>query len=1038
MSSILKSLTIKFFRKDMLVVGMFDEKDIYQFHFEEGLSCPFRGKAYIRTSAQLYRSQYSVKDLTAIVKVDIADPNEGGKLKSRSFFAQVGAIIYKGTAEFTNDKGGTDLFRVYEADLVSPLESLGQKRSDGYFYNRTVPEMIKALLNHQDSADPSYDHSYVLDVDKLKTPEWLNFSNMMVEQYDESNLSFLHRLMRVYGLNYVFSEGQPNTVTNALRLLFTHDGSFSTESSYEKQIVEMSSGQSFAGRITAEQVNFRQSGEGEDDDGDTESLNIQSSKDDRDAKAAQVEAIARMNLKRMRRLAGSSFSCTVQSPEIRVGMRLVLDKMFSGENSSRFLAARMVTDATTMADAVHPFEVKVFGVEAGGDTWVPGTFVALNSRGGQGDAPRAKLIPAVLCTSEGKTAGDSAAADIEGSDNTRDNDWFYAKLESSDQVVIFRNTAESSAVKATDLALGKRVMLSYERGVFYLSGFLAKDVSATTGSPVLASTVLKQNKVGSTNSSYKDNIYSQEKVGSISFTGYSSLQEYVTAQLASGVENIDRLIAAKAINDNNATLYDTDYLTTVFNSAADRSANSEELKSCTGSYRNVCTQVYEAYNKAKTELDAALADYQEKVNQLTEDPAGAEYKKKKEDLRSECNVADRESALVSAETDVRTLASRLVAYFSLSSSSVPEKSLDLSSSGAISLDAEGDLKISAKNITIECDKDMTIQAMNGSISMGAKKKITQSVFCSSISLKEDGASISAPAGFVGEHLETDDAAVDMFSSELAVKSYGGIKLEARKIKISGSDSVSVEGSLGAGVKVAWGAVKTSGSSFKFESQSKVEMYKNIGEYLEQFGEDIIYAVAAGHFAAGKEYNSSVRNLVCRTAHTIYDDFWDIPEFNEKRKKLKAKANDTNNAQAKYDRMDMIIGNINFALDMVEQLLETFYRVLAVIDDTSDTTPWLYKKFECMSISKLDMAKLYINYIKTTLNIISAFVLVARCNSIGFTDSATTLKMDPVSMKLEGKKMDFNVQSSSLFNIAIVDKTKAFERSAIFVNPPANP
>lgn len=1049
MSTKLTGLTIKLFRNEQLVVDMFAEGEIYQLHFEEGISRPFSGKAFIRTQKRLYRSQYDVNGLSALIKVEITDSDDAKNVKSRNFFAKVRTLKYRGTAEFTKSNGEHVVRKVYEMDLVSPLEALAAKRNDGYFYNKTVPEIVKELLKHTDSAAADYDHSYVLDTDRLTTPDWLNLKNLMVEQYDESNLSFLHRLMRVYGLNYVFSDGVANSSKDALKLLFTHDGSFSDEASFEREIVEMSAGVKYGDKIPAEQINFMQAVELEDDTSDTQSLQILGAKDDRDASAARVEAIALENLKRMRKLGASAFTCTVESPEIRAGMLLKLENMFSGENvTAKFLTVSTVTDVTALTDAVHPFEVKVYGIPAESNEWVPGSFATVDAavHAAPGGSQQCRMAKAVICNEKGETDSTSEVAEIAGNDNTLENDWFYVKLENSDKVVIARNTYGGASVKATELLPGKRVLLNYDRGVFYLDSFLAEDLSAqNTVSGMLAQYAADENK-----KHFKDTVYSDDDIGSIVFSKSGSMRDYIASELAAGSVNIDRLVTAQAISKNSTDIFDKKYAGTAFNSADDSCKSDSELTAYTGrgTYQKVCQLVYEAYAKALDDLTAALKSYNGRVKLLETDkydPTSDAYKDKVAEYKKEAGIDDKQTALKNAEDDVTALAARLIKYFGLSESGGTQKQLSLTSNGGIALDANGDLKISANKVVIDAESDVNINT-KGSIRMDAKKEIRQEVTYSTISLKSDGAAITAPAALGGYKMANEDCCMDMMTSTLKVKSYGGVKISARNVKISGSDTLKLSGSLGAGVKLGWGMAKVAGASVALGTDGRFDMIKNYGEYVEEFLEELGKYIDYGVRNKGKDKNGEVDDKYregvetgLNVVHAAWDTGWNAKDIVDEIQDFRDKKDVT-----AYDWIDTVCKVISSCLDICETFCEMSYQInryqyVAQQQEAANeeeaakvTKNPFYAPGETLVISKLDLAKLYITHIKAVMGLTQAMAAIVRVSGNGaLFDESSKFVVSPFQIKGKTDKFEMVVNAcSSYFN-----RTAGANANS---QPPANP
>lgn len=1023
MATILQSLTIDFFKEQQKDIELFKPNEIYQFHFEEGISRPFCGTAYIRAKKRLYRSNYDVKGLRAVVTVVISEGKDGPQ-ESRRYYGKVKTIRYQGTSKFVDDNDESHNLCLYAVDLVSPLEELVSRSHNRYFLNRTVPEMIQELVHHEKNADSAYPALYELNTKRLEDVDWLSEKNLLTEQYAQSDLDFLHLLMRTYGLNYLFSDNVKQASDNEaakvgeppLCLFFTHDDRFFAEEELKCEIAEIGSGTAYdEGALLVDNIEYRQSDDGDAAD-PVPGLQILSAKDDREALGKTIEAIARNNLQHSHALRKSSFICTAESTRVRLGMKISSGGIFAGV-TSKFVVSEMTTDINKNNDVLHPFEVEIRGVEVVGNEWVPGSMAESD------EAFAHHYALAAICDQDGNTAGNGKPSVSSGTGGTFANDWLYAKLEDGDQTVIFRNTAKNTSVKSSDLALGTRVMLSFDRGVFYLSGYLADDLSPKNGIAAMADVVIE--KLDDTAEKQavqaeRERIYSNEELGSISFTQYATVEDYVTAELASGDSHITKLVKAKAEKDNKLGIYDTDYLTVKFNSADDRCKDTSKLGAYTnkGSYQEVCAAVYKAYASAKKDVCNAMKSYHDKVGKLTENPKSKEYRQKIENLQTQCEIAKKEQALKSAENDVKDMAARLVKYFGLTSDRVLLPILNVDSKGDLELHSKGELKISAKKITIDSEDAINITS-GSSIGLAAKKTITQSVIYSSIALKEDGATISAPAGWNGEQLVNKNAGIDMFGSTLAVKSYGGIKLNARNVKIQGNDSLDLSGSMKAGLKLSWGNVKVTGATFKYESQSQFEMWKAWGEYVEQMAEDI------GRWAIGK-YSENKKALAFynagfRTAHNIFD-------YGVKLKNLKDKEPGTG-----YDLMDFIVSWACYALDVIETVLERIadYERGASANQTDPAKlPKFISQGDKKAILQVDEIKIYIGYLKTILWVSQSFAYIIYCRGQGFGNKATSMKLSPVDMNFKGKKMEVLAENEALFNGINVGDSLAAGRDAM--------
>lgn len=159
----------------------------HRIHGEEGLSANYR-----------YVLDCLSPDAGLELKALLGQPVEVGLL-----LPDGGERLYSGLVTRVEQRGADGGFGLFTLTIEPALALLAHRRNSRVFQDKTVPEIVKAILQEHQSSNPAFSHSFLLRDDTvLKYPQ-----RSYCLQYREADLAFIERLLAEEGIAWRYAHG---------------------------------------------------------------------------------------------------------------------------------------------------------------------------------------------------------------------------------------------------------------------------------------------------------------------------------------------------------------------------------------------------------------------------------------------------------------------------------------------------------------------------------------------------------------------------------------------------------------------------------------------------------------------------------------------------------------------------------------------------------------------------------------------------------------------------------------------------------------
>jgi len=159
----------------------------HRIHGEEGLSANYR-----------YVLDCLSPDAGLELKALLGQPVEVGLL-----LPDGGERLYSGLVTRVEQRGADGGFGLFTLTIEPALALLAHRRNSRVFQDKTVPEIVKAILQEHQSGNPAFSHSFLLRDDTvLKYPQ-----RSYCLQYREADLAFIERLLAEEGIAWRYAHG---------------------------------------------------------------------------------------------------------------------------------------------------------------------------------------------------------------------------------------------------------------------------------------------------------------------------------------------------------------------------------------------------------------------------------------------------------------------------------------------------------------------------------------------------------------------------------------------------------------------------------------------------------------------------------------------------------------------------------------------------------------------------------------------------------------------------------------------------------------
>ena len=1076
---------------------LFSNAKISEFSLHEQLSQSFSASIAFFTLTEfdlhslnldelLVRVTYGVKNSTVLgANNPAADPVSDLLAEKYYLWGKISEIVFRGSKKFSS--GNTQEIRYfYELKLSSPLEKLSSCFSWNFFFDRSLEYILNTLLTGKNGVlSEGVGSFFKLDLSALKDIERFKFSKLLLQQGPQSDLDFFNRLLIDNGINYVFDQRQDDCA-----LVFSDTLAFTNLwKNADTQEKEKFCNQHLEGHFAQEKAQtgnllvddfccYKRHFDSRNDEGIISGLFYEEDAASRNASYSLIEKQKERNVERRRQRIKEGCSWKLYN-QVVVRPGCVFTLKGEGSKADRFFVVSSSELKINSSLYTNPASVLVEGIKISGeiDGLRLGSFASRPFNNSVYST--SELLAATVCDQDGNC--DNQTVTTFDENQCLGQDLFYAKLDLSGHVVV-AHAGKDRLGSGKNPRCGNLVMLLRSGGNFYLQALSNQallpdsEKSLEYGRELASETVFDSDDC--------DNLFVDLKQRGITgnsgrYGGRADMRlgrfinntQYVASLIATGEPELNRFIYELSVQRNKSNLYDDIYLSKFQTDAREKSKAYRENK------RNY-EKVLRNFRQKARELNIGEAD-----PEISADDQTSQFKHKIDELRQQTQYSiatvtqnkegKNENSYVSvtldaieksfkkAESELYELAGKIVEEYKIDvvkegSRLSGRSELSLLSSDAMSINAEGDLTIHAKNINIIADGKVCTHA-KGDITEYSAKSITQNVGGSSIALKVDGTSIFSPAAYSGQNVSEVYRNSSLLGSSFNVKSYSGVSASAFNVNLSATNYLQLSGSIGAGIRLGYGAVSMTGGKVDINTSGTRDMAVGIAKFTANFIADLTTSLAA------KDKNAvAIKDAVLSTSYTVFDDVLsgikssrglngakskldkntetirNIEAIDEANRTAEQKAQLASEQQKRgelyFNYVMAIIAMINYTLDRIYDVCKVVYTSMKIDADRknikgSDRNRYL-TPFKDSSMSKLDQIRLYITYEKTLCSLISAGY-IAHKGAKGFLKpSLASLSLTSTSVKLEGDSMTFTSKQNDFLQTYLAGSGAATIRNVV--------
>lgn len=120
-----------------------------------------------------------------------------------------GARLLSGLVTAAEHRGSDGGFAAYRLVIEPALATLAHRRNSRVFQDKTVPDIVAAVLDEHIAANPVIARSFQYQSDLTKTYPVRSYTL----QYRESDLAFIERLLAEEGISYTYRQGADGEVS---------------------------------------------------------------------------------------------------------------------------------------------------------------------------------------------------------------------------------------------------------------------------------------------------------------------------------------------------------------------------------------------------------------------------------------------------------------------------------------------------------------------------------------------------------------------------------------------------------------------------------------------------------------------------------------------------------------------------------------------------------------------------------------------------------------------------------------------------------
>lgn len=842
----------------------------YRVEYEEGISKPYKCNLYFVDNGKTtikYIQELCGQNITVTMQQFISLE----ETKKTIYGIITNSSIVKVWEEKVSGKSTGNIFKEIKIVIEPPLVLLKETVRTATYRNMSISELIESIFAKYEKR-----HDFQISESILNTAKNLDMSKTMVHnQIEETDFDFFNRVLAYYGYNYIFLPIVKDDIYTPTILITDKLSRINNSKDIKVYDVNFMHYKIDADILKIKNLSTDTSFFRENSQGYAYLSNFDYNKTNK-----EFEKVYEQSKETTKYAYKASLKTMVFETEY-IGAEA--GEYIKVDDGTKYLMQDIYIDFYATKDFRHVYGnenviciVKYNTFEYSSDTNLF-SLIQINSfsnlpsfRLGRSGVST-QLFSAIVCDSSGDAAKSIAAFGIE---NNEENPMgFYALLEDRENTIVYVNHTMPLGGHKNGLfrfpITGDRILVNYSNGKYYLDSYLTPDndyynfLSDVTGRELQGSIILRY---FNENNEYSGiSIIDSYEIDRIASFIASNRIDNVMKQYSSLIGYPSLYNNFQLKHKNECDMKYNELVTELENFKTDASAeNKQKLKNTRDKIRNLAKDIIELlgeYNiNAKIDMDSIekiskaiknnsiktlkisselkkmtfgvekKLNLEEYVELLSKYQASAKRKQKQSSEEYKKDMSADEKAIVNLsdveyDAKVNELASAIRDGLTKANRTT---TIDITSSGDITMKTEEDMFMDSKSGIYISGKDVKMTATQDMIELNAEKSIVLRVGRSSISITDEGIQLAS-------HL-LDNADMD-FDSVINVSRDMGVSIQGQYCNLKGLFTSSFLDITGSGFSSIYGYSSLIGNDVSIENRTRIKQYlqlKDLAVNIAQF------------------------------------------------------------------------------------------------------------------------------------------------------------------------------------------------------------